>query len=516
MTADTVLVAGPVAVPLLAAGFSLLFSPYPGVQRVLGVAVLVGVLVDAVALLLRVDRFGARVLQGGGWGPPLGVTLVADRFAALALLTAVLVCLVVMLYAVGQGVAEERVGAVPSVFHPTYLVLVAGIGLVFLTGDLFTLFVGFEVMLMASYVLITLGATAERVRAGMTYTVSSLTASILLLTTIGLVYSVAGTVNLAQLSEALAGVPGGMRSLLGLLLLAALGIKAAMVPLHWWLPDSYPTAPAPVTAVFAALLTKVAVYAIIRTQTLLFPKGEPWTLLLVLSAATMLLGVFGALVQDDVNRLLSFVLVSHIGFMLFGLAVSTTAGLTGAVLYLVHHITVQTGLFLVSGLVERERGTVGLGRLGGLAVTAPFLSALFLVPALSLSGIPPLAGFVGKVALLESAVARAAPGVLAVAAVALVASLLTLAAMARVWLLAFWGEPVPPTTGPVPSGTVDAGRGGRPLPRLMYAAAAVAVLAGLTVAASAGPLSAFSQRAAADLVDHGSYRSAVLGPGEAR
>ncbi|MEY9212788.1 Na+/H+ antiporter subunit D [Thermobifida halotolerans] len=509
MTASTLLIAVPVAVPLLAAGLSLLLSPFPVVQRVLGVTVLAAVLLDAAVLLVHVDRSGTQPLHVGGWEPPLGITLVADRFSALVLLVSALVCLVVMLYAVGQGTAEQRVENVPSVFHPTYLVLLAGIALVFLTGDLFTLFVGLEVMLMASYVLITLGATAERVRAGMTYIISSLTASILLVTTIGLVYSTTGTVNLAQLSEATADLSAGTRGLLGLLLLVVLGIKAAMVPLHWWLPDSYPTAPVPVTAVFAALLTKVAVYAIVRTQTLMFPQPEPWTLLLVLSAATMLVGVLGALVQDDVNRLLSFTLVSHIGFMLFGLALSSVAGLTGVVLYLVHHITVQTALFLVSGLVERERGTVSLRRLGGLASTAPLVAALFLLPAFSLGGVPPLAGFIGKLALLQAAVARATPLVLAVAAVVLLASLLTLAAMTRLWLLAFWRHPAEPVAE---SPAQRAGEGEIPLAsaRLMRASAAAAVLVGLLLVAAAGPLAAFSQRAAADLADRASYRGAVL------
>jgi multicomponent Na+:H+ antiporter subunit D len=508
VTAATALVATPIALPLLAAGISLLLSPKPVLQRVLAVTVLCGIVVDAALLLVRVDTRGPQVVHVGGWHPPLGITLVADRLSALALLVAVLVVLVVLLYAVGQGTAEQRVENVPSVFHPTYLVLVAGISVVFLTGDLFTLYVGFEMMLTASYVLITLGATAERVRAGMTYIVASLTASILLLTTIGLVYAVTGTVNMAQLAGAIDELPPDVRRFLGLLMLVALGVKAAMVPLHWWLPDSYPNAPAPVTAVFAALLTKVGVYAIIRTQTLLFPRDEPWTLLLVLAGVTMLVGVLGALVQDDLHRVLAFMLVSHIGFMLFGLAISSQAGLAGATLYLVHHITVQAALFLAAGMVERERGTASLARLRGVAATAPLLAGLFFVSALSLGGIPPLAGFVGKLSLLQAAVDSAGPWTLTLAAVALLASLLTLAALMRVWLAAFWGRP----SAPVPDrDAADLTEVSTPPARLMTAASAAAVVVGLAVAAAAGPLSSYTQRAAEDLTEQQHYRSAVLG-----
>lgn len=511
MSTTTIVLAVPIVLPLIAAGVSLLLSPYPIAQRILGAAVVVSVLADAAVLVVVVDHSGPQTLQGGGWPVPLGITIVADRFSALALLVAVVVCLTVLVYAVGQGSAEQRIENVPSVFHPTYLVLLAGIALVFLTGDLFTLFVGFEVMLMASYVLSTLGPTVERVRAGMTYVVSSLTASILLLTNIGLIYAVTGTVNLAQLAEAVPALTDGMRQFLGLLLLVALGIKAALVPLHWWLPDSYPATPAPSTAIFAALLTKVAVYAIVRTQTLLFPREEPWTLLLVAAAATMLLGVLGALAQDGLNRVLSFTLVAHIGFMMFGLAMSSAVALAGTVIYLVHHIVVQAALFLVCGLVERERGSAAFSRLGGLAGSAPLTAALFLVPALSISGIPPLAGFVAKLALLQAAVGEPTPLVLVTTAIALITSLLTLAAMARVWSTAFWGAPQAESgTHPSRAGSATA----RTPPRLMVGAATVAVLVGLTLAAAAGPLSAFAHRAAADLADADRYRIAVLGTGE--
>ncbi|MEU4687135.1 Na+/H+ antiporter subunit D [Streptomyces xinghaiensis] len=497
------LLALPVILPLLAAGLSIALRRHLRAQRSLSTAVLVIVLTVAFLLLVLADRRGPLVLPVGGWEAPAGITLVADRLSALLLTVSLLVALAVLLFSMGQGTAERR-GRVATAFHPAYLLLAGGVGLAFLTGDLFNLFVAFEAMLGASYVLITLNAGTQRTRAGMTYVLVSLTSSLLFITAIALVYAATGTVNLAQLGERTAALPDGLRSALGLLLLVVFGIKSAMVPLHFWLPDSYPTAPAPITAVFAALLTKVAVYAMVRTQTLLFPREETWVLLAVLAVATMLLGILGALAQDDINRLLSFTLVSHIGFMLFGLALFDVAGLTGTILYVVHHIVVQATLFLVAGLIVRGAGTPALRRLEGRAPPPALLALLFLVPALSLSGIPPLSGFVAKLALLRAGAADGGAAAYALVAAALLTSLLTLAAMARLGRSAFSGAPRPdPRTPPAPAAP-------RRPARLMAATTAGMALAGVTLVVLAGPLARISERAAEDLMDRDPYRSAVL------
>ena len=305
-----------------------------------------------------------------------------------------------LVFAVGQGNADGDEGTPVSIFHPTFLVLVAGVSNAFLAGDLFNLYVGFEILLMASYVLLTLGGTAARIRGGITYVVVSLTSSLIFLAAIGLIYAATGTVNMAQLAVRLGELPAGTQLLLHSLLLIAFAIKAAVFPLSAWLPDSYPTAPAPVTAVFAGLLTKVGVYAIIRTQTLLFPDGALDDVLLWAALATMVIGILGAVAQTDLRRILSFTLVSHIGYMIFGIALGTTAGLAGAIFYVAHHIAIQTTLFLVAGLIERQGGSTAVDRLGGLAGSAPVLAVLFFVPAMNLAGIPPLSGFIGKLGLL--------------------------------------------------------------------------------------------------------------------
>ena len=318
------------------------------------------------------------------------------------LLVSAIVLLAVVFYAIGQGIRDGDERQPVSIFLPTYLVLSAGVCTAFLAGDLFNLFVGFEVLLAASFVLLTIGASTDRVRAGIAYVMVSMVSSLIFLIGIAMIYAATGTLNMAEVAVRLDDVPPGTRSAMFAVLMVAFGIKAAVFPLSTWLPDSYPTAPAPVTAVFAGLLTKVGVYAIIRAHSLLFPGGALDSVLLVAALVTMLVGVFGAIAQSDIKRLLSFTLVSHIGYMVFGIALGSELGMSGAIFYVAHHIVVQTTLFLVVGLIERQAGASTLQRLGGLAAASPLLALLFIVPALNLGGIPPFSGFIGKVALLEA------------------------------------------------------------------------------------------------------------------
>jgi multicomponent Na+:H+ antiporter subunit D len=499
----------PVALPLAGAGLSVLVARRPALQRLLTVLVVTAVLAASIALLVLVDSGGTQVVQAGGWAAPAGISLVADRLSALLLTVSAAVLLAVLLYAIGQGVAEGSRGGPLAVFHPCYLVLAAGIALAFLTGDLFNLFVAFEVFLVASYVLLTLGGGEKQVQAGMTYVVVSLLASVLFVTVVGLVYAATGTVNMADAAQRLQDVPDGVRVALGLTMLVVFGIKAALFPLFSWLPDSYPTAPSPVTAVFAGLLTKVGVYAVIRTQTLMFPGEDVIAaVLLVIAALTMVVGILGAIVQDDIKRVLSFTIVSHIGYMLLGLGLYSVAGLAGAVVYTVHHIVVQTTLFLVAGLMERREGTSSMLRSGGLQHVAPLLAVLYLVPALSLAGIPPLSGFVAKLGLLQAGLdaGGALPVVTVVAAV--LTSLLTLYAVGRVWVEVFWGEVAPVVPDSNATDAVDVGVSRTP--RLMTAASVAAVVGGLSITLVAGPLYGLAERAAQDLVDPAAYTGAVL------
>ncbi|MDP9165397.1 MAG: Na+/H+ antiporter subunit D, partial [Actinomycetota bacterium] len=382
MSASAVLAPLPVLIPLLAAAATLLAGRRPRLQRIVAVLALSVVVAVCAVLVHLADRHGTIAVQVGGWAQstpgasgatgeglgmgPLGITLVVDRLSALMLLVSSIVLLAVVFYAIGQGIRDGDERQPVSIFLPTYLVLSAGVCMAFLAGDLFNLFVGFEVLLSASFVLLTIGASADRVRAGIAYVMVSMVSSLIFLIGLAMIYAATGTLNLAEVSVRLGDVASGTRGAMFAVLMVAFGIKAAVFPLSTWLPDSYPTAPAPVTAVFAGLLTKVGVYAIIRAHSLLFPGGALDGVLMVAALVTMLVGIFGAIAQSDVKRLLSFTLVSHIGYMVFGIALGSRLGTSGAIYYVAHHIVVQTTLFLVVGLIERQAGASTLQRLGGL------------------------------------------------------------------------------------------------------------------------------------------------------
>lgn len=555
------LVTLPVLLPILGAGASLALVHHPRAQRWLSLSVLAGIVAIAGVLLVQADRHGPQTVWVGGWPETLGIVLVADRLAALMLLVSALVTLAVLAYSVAQGMAEDEEGAPLSIYHPTFLVLVAGVANAFLAGDLFNLFVSFEMLLFASYVLLTLGGTAARIRAGTIYVLVNLLSSTLFLISLAVTYAATGTLTLAHLAERLAELPDHVTLMIQLLLLTTFAIKAAVFPLSFWLPDSYPTAPAPVTAVFAGLLTKVGVYAILRIQTLLFPDSPLTDLLLWAALLTMLIGILGAIAQSDIKRMLSFTLVSHIGYLVLGIAIASRAGLSGTVFYVVHHITIQTALFLVVGLVERRTGSTSLLRMGGLARIAPLLGVLFFVPAMNLAGIPPFSGFIGKVGLLQAAQFEGGPLAWALVVGGVLTSLLTLYAVAKTWAVAFWrtpleahetlagigGEaealpghdahPVREHRGHLHTsrGTlsvqdvqearrvgdddepdrdfhtlIEAGEDTRTMPFGMLAPTAALVTLSVLLTVVAGPLFAYCDRVAGDLLDPGSYISAVL------
>jgi multicomponent Na+:H+ antiporter subunit D len=493
------LLAVPIVLPLIGAALTILVGRSRTAQRAISLTILTIVTAVSVALLVEVDRNGTIATQAGGWPAPMGITLVADRLAVIMLTVGSVMLLSVLVYAIGQpGVERNHVG-----FQSVYLILAAGVAGSFLTGDLFNLFVSFEMMLTASYVLLTLGGGREQVRAGMTYVVISLLASALFVAALALIYTATGTVNMADLAGQMGELPVGLRSGFAVLLVVVFGIKAALFPLFSWLPDSYPTAPSAVTAVFAGLLTKVGVYAILRTQTLFFDdSARAGTLLLVLAGATMVVGILGAIAQDDVKRILSFNIVSHIGYMAMGIGLFSVAGVAGAIFYVVHHIVAMTTLFMAGGLIEHIGGSSRLSRLGEMVRSAPVVAVLFLVPALGLAGIPPLSGFVPKVALVEA-------GLVAdehvVVAVSLLVSLLTLFSMVKIWSGVFW-NPVTESPEGTPHPT---GRWGGP--PLMVLPTVGLVALSLVIAVAAGPLYDLSQRAAVDLLDVTSYVEAVLG-----
>ncbi len=480
----TALLAITIIAPLLAATIGLGVRTRTAVRDAITIAGLAAAAGSAIALLVGVAQNGTVVVRVGGWNPELGIVLVADLFAALALPVALTIVLVVEIFAIGQR--RTAWGANPELAGPLLGVLTAGVSLAFLTGDLFTLFVAFEMILVSSYVLLTHQGQRAQIRSGMTYVSMNLLASTLFLFGLAFVYAATGTVNIALLAERIPELSSGVRLGIGAWFFVVFGTKAAVFPLFSWLPDSYPTAPTTITAVFAGLLTKIGIYSMIRFHTLM-GMDELGPIFLIVAGVTMIVGALGALAQSNVKRILSFHIVSQIGYMLMGLGLFSAAGTTGAILFLIHHMPVKTVLFLVGGLIENDQGTSSLERSGGLASRRPLIAALFAVPAMSLAGLPPFSGFVAKFAVISAGIEAASTPIVVAA---LLAGALTLLSMTKIWLGVFWGPQNEDVT-PVPTAV-----GNR---RTMQFATGLAVAGTLTISVFAGTLFDLSQEAAENL-----------------
>ncbi|MBM3135299.1 MAG: Na+/H+ antiporter subunit D [Chloroflexi bacterium] len=487
----------PLLIPFLTAVAALLAWNRRYVQRGLSVVGAAGLLGAGLGLLASIWREGVQATQMGNWPAPFGITLVADLFSAIMVVLAGLMGLAVAVY----SVASMDAGRESFGYYPLLHILLTGVCGAFLTGDIFNLYVWFEVMLVASFVLLALGGKRAQLEGATKYVTLNLMASALFLAAVGILYGVAGTLNMADLARqlSLVGQPG-LVTALALLFLVAFGIKAAVFPLFFWLPASYHTPPVAVSAIFAGLLTKVGVYALMRVFTLLFVHdvGYTHTLILVIAGLTMVTGVLGAVAQNEFRRILSFHIVSQIGYMVMGLGLFTHLALAGSVFYIVHHIIVKTNLFLISGVVFRLQDTYQLKRLGGLYRAYPGVAILFLIPALSLAGIPPLSGFFAKLALVKAGLETQQ---YLIVATALGVSLLTLFSMTKIWAEVFWKSaarsPQPAVPRPPPAALI--------LP--------IVVLAMLTVAMglAAGPLFTLATRAAEQLLNPADYIQVVLG-----
>ncbi len=497
----------PILIPFVAAAVSLLAWRNLKLQRSLGVLGMLGLCGVGIALLVRVQREGILTAHMGNWPAPFGITLVADHFSALMVVVGGIIGLAVAVYSLVNIDAPRQTHA----YFPLLHILLMGVSAAFLTGDIFNLYVWFEVLLISSFVLMSLGSEREQLKGALQYVTLNLISSFLFLTAIAMLYGVVGTLNMADAARKLNALQSPwLVTLLSMLFLVAFGIKAAVFPLFFWLPASYHTPPVAVSAVFAGLLTKVGVYALIRVFSLLFIQNIEFThtLILALSAATMVTGVLGAIAQHEFRRVLSFHIISQIGYMIMGLGLFTPLALAGSVFYIVHHIIVKTNLFLVSGVVKSLLGSERLADLGGLYRNRPGLAILFAVPALSLAGIPPLSGFWAKLILIRAGLESGEYGIVAVA---LIVSLLTLYSMSKLWNEAFWKrapEPQDETSQTAPSpGPSLTPVGYRLLLLPIIGLAAVTVLIGAAVE----PLLSLAMSAADELLHPQQYIAAVLG-----
>jgi len=388
----------------------------------------------AALLLQQVWTTGPISAQMGGWKAPMGITLVADHLSALLVLVTAIVGLAVSIYSlVDIDDVRARGG-----FDTFLQILLTGVVGAFLTGDLFNLYVWFEVMLIASFALIVLGGNKVQLDGAVKYVAINLVSTVLLLTAIGLVYGMAGTLNMADLNAKLAQLPNQhLVTVVSILFLIAFGIKAAVFPLYFWLPASYHTLPISVAAIFAALMTKVGVYALIRTFTLIFtPQGEVIEqVVLTVAMLTMLIGILGAISHTNIRRILSYHIIGSIGFMLLGLGLNSELAMAASIFYMIQGILVKALLFLIIGVIEKHGKSSELSELGGLYRSHPGFSLLYLVAALALIGIPPLSGFWAKLMVLEAGIELQAWWMISVV---LLTSLLTFIPLMRIWFEAFW------------------------------------------------------------------------------
>lgn len=514
------IVVAPILIPLAVTVLCIAAWKDRVLQRVISVLGSVCLLVSSFSLLYATSDGQLVTSNAAGWPAPFGITLVADTLSAM---------LVVLTGVVGVALTIYSLGAIDNKresfgYHPLVHAVLAACSGAFLTGDIFNMYVWFEIMLLASFVLLTLGGERGQLEGAIKYVTLNLLSSGIFLAAIGLLYGMTGTLNMAHLSIVLdrAENPGAITAL-SMLFLVAFGIKAAVFPLFFWLPASYHTPPVAITALFAGLLTKVGVYSIMRTFTLLFDQQMDITatILLWISGFTMVTGVLGAACQFEIRRILAFHSVSQIGYMLMGLAVAlyalanaqpdsiaaretATVALAGSAMFLLHHGIVKGNLFLISGLIQRLAGTSELKNLGGLIKTHPWTGVLFLASALSLAGIPVSTGFWGKFVLIKSGLAA---GAFALVAASLCVSILTLYSMTKIWAEAFWKEPPESMPEPPPvEGTDDRVRIG-----LMVAPIIVLAAATIALGVFVDPLYRMAQRAGDQLLDAEGYQRAVLG-----
>ncbi|MEW6661851.1 MAG: Na+/H+ antiporter subunit D [Bacillota bacterium] len=435
----------PVLLPFITGIILLFFHRCLLVQRVLSAVSAIALLILSIYILAVVRAEGILTLAIGDFPAPFGIILVADLFAAIMMVVASLISLVALFFAFGM----MDQGREKHFFYALWQIQIMGIAGAFLTGDLFNLFVFFEILLIASYILLVLGGEAGQLREAFKYTIINLMSGMMFLVAVAVIYSVTGTLNMADMAVKVAEAPQkGLLTTAALVLLAVFGLKGALFPMYFWLPRSYFEAPSPVATLFGGVLTKVGVYASIRVFTLIFNYDVSYThtIILVLSGFTMFLGVLGALSQMDFKRLLAYHIISQVGYMVMGLGLFTPLALAGSIFHIAHNMIVKSCLFLVSGLTETITGTTSLKKMGGLMKTHPLVAWMFFIAGISMAGVPPLSGFFSKFALIKAGLLE---GQYFIVLVALVVSFMTMFSMIKIFRYAYWGS-VSKENPPVP------------------------------------------------------------------
>ncbi|MEJ8473913.1 Na+/H+ antiporter subunit D [Roseibium algae] len=432
---DWLLVA-PSLLTILGGSLCLMTRKNTKAQPKVGLIFLVLLVAANFGLLVRVLDKGVITMVMGNWLPPFGIAFTADALGVTLALVGSIVALCAGIYgSVTIQATERRYG-----FYPFLLFLMTGVSGAFLTGDIFNLYVWFEVLLISSYGLLVLGNDRLQLDGSVKYGILNLIGTNLFLIATGLLYGMFGTLNMADLAMKVAALESGASgplATIAALYFLAFAMKAAAFPVNFWLPASYHTPNIVVSAVFAGLLTKVGVYAMIRVFVLLLPGSRDYMadLIAVVAIATMMTGAMGALAQSEVRRVLGYLVIVGIGAMLAGVAVGSILAISGAIFYAVHSIIVMTALYMAAGVMNMLGGSYKLRELGGLYGISPVFAAVFLVLGFAVSGLPPFSGFWPKIMLVDAAFDD---GRYLLAGAILVSGFLTTLAIGRVWIFAFW------------------------------------------------------------------------------
>lgn len=430
----------PILIPLLTGIILLFFKNQVQLQRTLSILSMLLVTGISVYLIREVYHHGIQTLHFGGWVPPYGIVFVADMLSILLVAATSLVALACIWYAFRTiGIEREK-----NYFYPVLQFLIVGVSGSFLTGDLFNLFVCFEVMLIASYVLISLGGTKLQLRESIKYLLVNIISSALFVAAIAYLYAVVGTLNIAHLSQRIAEAgQGPLITVISILLMIVFSLKAALF-LYFWLPGSYSAPPTAIAAIFSGLLTKVGIYALIRTFTIIFYHEPGFTHLILgwLGILTTLFGVAGAIGSWNIRKILAYNVIAAVGFIILGLAFFSTVSLAGTIFYLMHDMIIKALLFLLGGTIITIAGTSQLKKIGGLMKRYPVLGWIFLVSALALAGVPPLSGFIGKLLIVQGGLEQSSKQGIFFWFVlfSLVTSLLILYSVMKIFINGFWKE----------------------------------------------------------------------------
>ncbi len=487
----------PILLPLVSIIVLLVLRGSKLLQQVIGLSGIALQLGVALFLFHEVNTHGIQVIQVGNWPAPYGITLVVDTLSAIMLIMSGLIGLLVAIYALPT--IDDRFQRLS--FFPLSHALLMGVNGAFLTGDVFNLYVWFEVMILSSFVLLTMGGKSKQLDGAIKYVTMNLISSLLFLAGIGLLYGKTGTLNMADLAVK---IRESDESILlnssAMLFFVAFSIKSAVFPFFFWLPASYHTPPIAITALFSGLLTKVGMYAMIRFFTLFFVQNPDFwhPLLLIVGGTTMIVGVLTAASQYDVRKILSFHIISQIGYMVMGLGLFTVMGVGGAIFYMVHNILAKTNTFLISGIIYKIKGTYQLKAIGGLYKNYPFLTLLFLIASCGLAGVPPLSGFVGKLLLITAGFENQN---YVITAVAIFVGLITLFSMVKIWNEAFWKK----QPGDYVAPKID-------LPFGMMFPVVMLALGTLAMGLIAEPLIQITAKAGTELLNPEEYIRSVLKP----